>query len=128
MDEKNLLRLAKTHGTPIVVVDQVRGGVPDARRAFSWRTAARMACSTSSAQRSSASCEDDRRSISNHASSGIEFTLIPPPILHTDSVVRGNRGKGIAASFAAVAPAACTGFATPNAAQLWPPVPRKVTR
>jgi hypothetical protein len=37
---------------------------------------------------------------------------------HTDSVVRGVRGNGSAASLAAVAPAACTAFGMPNAAQL----------
>ena len=35
----------------------------------------------------------ERRSISSHASGGMEFTESPPPSRHTDNVVRGHRGS-----------------------------------
>ena len=71
----------------------------------------------------SASAEDERTSTSSQASVGIAFTLMPPPTRETESVVRGACGSGSVASFAIVAPAACTGFGVPNADQLCPPHP-----
>src|SRR5690349_8242900 len=85
---------------------------------------ARMARSMSS----SAVADVERESISSHARSGIELTDKPPPILPTDSVVRGDDGKGNDARRAAAPAAAWTAFGTPYAAHECPPGPEYDTR
>jgi hypothetical protein len=66
---------------------------------------------------SSAVADVERESISSQARSGIEFTDNPPPILPTESVVRGDDGSASDASRAAAPAAAWTAFGTPKAAQ-----------
>ncbi|MGC4082755.1 MAG: hypothetical protein QM736_11740 [Vicinamibacterales bacterium] len=66
----------------------------------------------------SAAASDDRMSTSIHASAGIAFTDVPPPMRPTLKVVRGVAGTLKSASFAMARPRAFAGLGRPNSAKL----------
>ena len=67
-------------------------------------------------------------STSIHASKGIEFTDVPPPMRPTLNVVLGTSGTWKSAIWAMARPSAWIGFTRPKAPKLCPPGPLNVTR